>query len=438
VHTLSARDTSSGTRLGCDGGSAPDGSPALTLDLPAGNYYAVLKGQTPVSGGDYRLTVGGAAPATATFAPPSYDETVTALGAAGIRVASVLSCDGLPDCGDATGQATLLAADTAGVARSASSAADVPSEIVRAVETLESLDRVVAQLEFSPDANPGFTDVRVEPIFDADDGCTLAADMSGLLDCRPGARPAFRVSLLNPASAPVPPSGAADGAYQFTLRVRGERDGRARDLQVVPIFVVPTGSAPPGSYGSGAYFQDFDSRGCDDDSDQRPSWDVLRFDADVRPDTRVHFFACTADTAAALDDCATGGPDASGLVRVLTVSAGSGSGRPCSAETQASDCPGGYCSPYTGLCNALEGAACEVDADCPGSAEGRCHEGPSAAELGRTCRVEDVTGVPSSALDADNLRPFMRMQVELESLGTRARTPSVFFWEAWYRCRNVE
>jgi hypothetical protein len=86
----------------------------------------------------------------------------------------------------------------------------------------------------------------------------------------------------------------------------------------------------------------------------------------------------------------------------------------------------------------LEGAACLDDGDCPGTATGRCRSGPSDATLGKTCEVLNLEGNPSSALDGDNFRPVMRVEAQLKSLGDRSRTPSLFFWEAWYRCRMVE
>ena len=72
----------------------------------------------------------------------------------------------------------------------------------------------------------------------------------------------------------------------------------------------------------------------------------------------------------------TMGGRSSGYERVVTASAGSGNGQACSVATQAQDCPYGYCSPYTSVCNELEGAAC-TDADCPGAA-------PAAAARART------------------------------------------------------
>jgi hypothetical protein len=165
----------------------------------------------------------------------------------------------------------------------------------------------------------------------------------------------------------------------------------------------------------------------------RPSWDELRFDVDVQPDTSLSFYACGADAEADLATC----DDAARNHRVLTITAGSGSGTRCSAATQAVDCPEGYCSPYLNVCQYLEGAACDSDDDCPGTDPGRCQSGPSAATLGRTCRVEDVIGDPASALGTDNL-PYLRMTLALQSGGGGARTPSVFWWEARYNCGLTE
>jgi hypothetical protein len=204
----------------------------------------------------------------------------------------------------------------------------------------------------------------------------------------------------------------------------------------VPVLVAPTGTAPPGSYDSGSYHQDFEGTACTN-ATQRPSWDQLTFDADVRPDTRVNVLACTANTAEDLGTC-DDGERSSGYRRVVTVTAGAGTGTPCTVATQDSECPSGYCSPYTHVCNELEGAACMNDDDCPGTAAGRCRGGSSVVQLGTTCRVDDLAASPAHVLGQHNYLPFMRVRLELESEGDGSRTPSVFFWEALYRCRNVE
>ena len=105
---------------------------------------------------------------------------------------------------------------------------------------------------------------------------------------------------------------------------------------------------------------------------------------------------------------------------------------------QATQCPFGFCSPYTGICNYLEGASCEDDEDCPGTRDGRCHMGPSAATLGETCEVVDGVADPSSVLAEGNFFPLMRMKIDLASDGDHSRTPSVFSWEARYVCRSVK
>jgi alpha-tubulin suppressor-like RCC1 family protein len=494
--TLDVRDAggAGGGRLGCDATDA-GGDPSLSMTLAPGEYYAAIKGLAAGQFGQYQLTLGAAEPMESTFEPPSYEETLQALNDEGIIVATVLACDpSTASCQDAATQATLLAEDTDGVVRQASGASDVPLQVVRAIEQVEAADRVSAELEFAPDLNPGFSPVTVEPIADPSNRCTLPMGSDSFVDCAPGATPAFRVTLVNPLFAPVVILGSALGLYEFTLEVTSERNGVER-VEEVPIYVRPAGTPPSGSYSGGRYFQDFDSRGCADPalrprtdggvpegSLPRPSWDVLTFDADVRPNTSVTFFACSAGTLedlAACDGVSAG--DASGEQRVLTVTAGTESGTPCTVATQATDCPGGYCSRYGDICHYLEGASCEEDDDCPGFEADRCREGPSFAELGRTCRIPDDEGIscmqdsdcapacplggcpapaagacqlnasgrracrissargnPASALDGANLEPFLRMTIGLTSLGDQSRTPSVFSWQAQYRCRMVE
>lgn len=440
---FSVRDLASagGQQLGCDASSGPTGDPELMLALEGGTYYAVLKGRGGASqAGYYQLSVGSAQPVSDTFVPPSYQDVVDELVDQDIRVASVLSCNpALTSCADARAQAQQLADDTAGAMRVAATAQDVPLEIVRAIEQIEAADRVSAVLAFAPDANPGFTPYSVTPVPDAGNRCTLAPDGQSFVDCAPGAMPAFEVTLHNPALAPVPPATGPLGLYELTLEVTTERAGSPALVEDVPIFVHPSGTPPEGSYTSGTYFQDFDARGCTIEG-QRASWDELLFDADVRPDTSVAFLACSADTEEDLDACedGVGAGSASGERRVLTITAGSGLGTPCTVATQVLDCPDGYCSAYVGVCNYLEGASCIEDADCPGEEVGRCRMGPSAGTLGRTCRVYDNVASPASALDGGNMHEHMRMKLELESRGDRTRTPSVFFWETRYRCRSVE
>jgi hypothetical protein len=235
---------------------------------------------------------------------------------------------------------------------------------------------------------------------------------------------------------PVPPAPGPDGMYHFTLRITGVREGDVVLTEDVPVLVAPTGAAPPMTYTSGSYQQSFLASACTNIS-TRPSWDQLTFRADVRPDTRVRFDVCSADSVSGLDSCDVGAPS-SGYKRAVTVTAGTGNGTPCTAATQDTDCPGGYCSPYTGICNYLEGATCTQDADCPGTATGRCRAGPSVVTLGYTCEVPNSVADLAGVLADNNYRVALRVHLELESLGDGSRTPGVFFWEAQYRCRNVE
>ncbi|HMI90300.1 MAG TPA: lectin-like protein, partial [Polyangiales bacterium] len=455
--SFTVRDTSAvsgSSALACDSGSSASGNPELTLPLETGTYYAVLKGSAPGASGDYQLSVGGASPISSTFEPAGYDATVAALGAAGIRVASVLSCAGQPDCDDALAQAEQLATDTQGVARMAATPDAVPLEIVRAVEQLERADSVTGSLVFSPDPDPGFTPVQVTALADPGNRCAAGTSGASFSDCLPGALPSFVVSLHNPALTPVPFSTRPSGAYEFTLHVDSTRNGVVVGTYDLPVTVLPTGSPPADTYTSGHYFQDVEGKLCKianrpprpgvrpmpgkQVQDERPSWDALRFDADVRPDTQLDLLVCTANSADDLRACNGGAGMASGRRRALRITAGTGTGTPCNVTTQSVDCPNGYCSPYTRVCNYLEGADCLVDTDCPGTETGRCRNGPSGGTLGSTCAVLDLQANPASALDGDNLRPFMRVEAQLTALGDGSRTPSLFFWEAWYRCRMVE
>src|SRR5262249_25148945 len=182
--------------------------------------------------------------------------------------------------------------------------------------------------------------------------CASGSSGNMFTACAAGSRPTFKVTLTNPALTPVPPGPGTSptGSYHFTLHIVGVREGDTVFTEHMPIFVAPTGSAPPMTYRMGTYHQDFEASRCDmrratgaTNRNLRPSWDNLGFGTDVRPDTRVQFFACTADAVDDLRNCDSGAPT-SGYKRVLTITAGTGSGTPCTVATQATDCPYGFCS----------------------------------------------------------------------------------------------
>lgn len=435
-------DVFGGDRIGCATSSGD-----LSLALPEGSYYAVLKGRGASAAGAYQLSIGGAVPEAGVFEPPTYSETIAALHEHDVRVGVVVACDpSLASCEEARAQGEQLARETGGAIVAVASAADAPAQVVRVLEQVTAADRIAGELLFMPDLNPGFNPYGVTAIADPGNRCTPGSDGSSFVDCAPGATPAFRVSLHNPLLAPVGTALNALGLYQFTLRVTTERTGATTEIDEIPIYVRPSGAPEPGSFSLGEYFQDFSGSACALLNERRrmedparptaplvPSWDQLRFNADVPPDTRVTFYACGAGTEAELDDCGS----AERKRRVVTLTAGSGAGRSCTEATQATDCPGGYCSPYIGVCQYLEGVACTHDANCPGTGSGRCRPGPSAAALGNTCRVDDLIARPSDALGPYNL-PHVRMYLALESLGPQNRAPSVFQWEARYNCRTTE
>jgi hypothetical protein len=437
-----------GEQLGCTTVD-PGTSSELTVSLPDGSYYAVLKGADEWSEGPYQLSIGAIEPETDVYDPATYPETITSLNVNNIRVATVLACDpSVETCGDARAQADLLAEHSYGAAGLVDSPQDTPEQVVRIIEQAAAADRIAGSLVFAPDLNPGFTPYSVEAIPDPGNRCTMGADGESFVDCAPGATPAFLVSLHNPLLAPVVLAANALGLYQFTLRVTTEREGSAMRVDDVPIYVRPADTPVAGSYGSGEYFQDLEATACEEltrietmmnpnkpAAPLSPSWQELHYRADVHPDTSLTFYACGANTEEELDAC----DEAGRMARVLTVTAGSGEGTRCTAANQATTCPNGYCSPYSGMCQYLEGASCQNDRDCTGTGAGRCRSGPSAAdpEIGMTCVVQDGIANPADALRSHDLS-FMRMALALESGGDGSRTPSVFHWEARYHCKMTE
>lgn len=451
-YTLTIADPgASSSTLACDA----VGNSTMSVDLATGTYYAVLKGKGPGESGDYQLAIGGASATAATFAPATYDDTVSALTAADIRVATVVTCDTSTDasCADARSQASTLANDADGVYLPTTETG-VPDQVVAAIRTLQSAQTVRAQeLIFAPDANPGFLNVSIVAQPTTDNQCTLDGtdpDNRTWKDCAPGATPSFLISLINPPAAPVAAGSGSDPAnsYRFTLRLDVTSATGATSTQDIPVYVVPSTPASSGTYSSGTYDQSFDSRGCGNDPTLRPTWNGFSYEADVRAETQVDFYACTADQEDDLDTCQSGSNN-SGYERFLTVSAGSGTGTQCTVANEGADCGAdGYCNVVAGIpdpdsgetlgtCNFLEGADCANDDDCPGSSSGRCRNGPAVS--GKTCRV-GTTGTPSpaSALGIDDGRPYMRMQMELSNVGDGSRRPAVFSWEMSYDCQAVE
>lgn len=447
----------SSTLIACADAGASDGNAELTQTLgngtyPPGTYYAVLKGKGDAEAGDYRLTFGGAVPTPGSFAVPTYDDTVTALTGAGVRVATVLWCDDANQaCTDASAQWTRMGNDTGGGIQLAAGAGGIPASVVTAVELLEAADTVTATLDTT--GNPGFTGMTVIAVADPGDRCDMQAGDT-FVTCRAGSRPTFRVSVTHPAGAPVPPNEDAmgnlinNGAYTFPLTIVATKGAVMTTLATIPVHIFPLDSAPAGTYAGGGYQQSFDSRGCDalqDASlgDYRPSWDRLYFKASVLPDTSMSFDVCAGDSIADLDDCDD--PDdpadsVSGYYRALTVTAGTGSGDACADDA---DCSDGYCSPYTGICQYLEGATCVDDAECPEYTMGSCRDLGTAAGLGKTCRVTpgglgQPMAVPSSALQEGNYRRYMRVKADMTTNPAQSRTPSLYQWSVEYHCTQPE
>ena len=450
AYSLKVRDTSPATAnfVGCDDDGGIGSASSMTLSLATDtDYYAVLKGVDPSEVGDYRLTIGGAAEVVEPFSPPDYAGTLSALDSANVHVATVLSCAS-GTCPEAEEQAVQLSGDVdAGSGRAAHRLASDPTMVaaasVDAVLEILEVDRIYAYVDWAPNSN--LDPMTSAQLFEADIttlpiSSSQCAGNDGVefTNCRPGGAPTFDVTIRELSKLGVPPGPRPDGSYEFTVYVEAERDGTVEVIDSRPLIVKPSLVSLVGAYDVGFYAQDTNGKGCEGDVSRRPSWDELVYDADVLPDTLLTFSVCTADQESDLGGCPTSDPATSGFMRVMTLSAGTGNGTVCTAVTEATDCPGGYCSPYTDRCIYIEGTDCSTDADCPGGAPSSCRAGPNAATLGTTCEVPGGVGSPATALGPDNFRPYMRMQADLESIGDGSRTPSLYYWEGRYFCRAVE
>lgn len=445
-YSVSFRDGMVGTSnmVGCDndGGIGTASEMTLTLNNDT-TYYALLKGTGATEDGDYRLTVGGAASTGSYFTPASYADTINALQSAGVHTATILTC-GVGGCPEAEEQAMQLTADVAAGANtravySVTDATGVATATVNAVSQILTADEVAATVLWNPSSN---TDTNGSTLFASNitpqaSSTDLCASESGMKhdNCAPGAQPTVNIELSELLSFGVPPGDLADGSYQFTLQIDETRDGVTNTIETRPLIVTPSTVSLGGSFGTGSYAQDTEGQGCNADPNLRPSWDELAFDADVVPDTQMDFYACTADSASDLDGCDSGSSGSSGYQRVLTLSAGSGSGTVCSVD---SDCANGFCSAYSGTCIFMEGTSCAADVECPGAASGSCYAGPNAGTLGTTCAVVGRIGSPAYALGDHNLRQHLRTRIDLSSFGTGARAPSLYRWETRYFCRSLE
>ncbi|MCC6873860.1 MAG: hypothetical protein IT378_06055 [Sandaracinaceae bacterium] len=268
----------------------------LVLDLPAGDYYAVVDGYNGARG-TYRLGIG------TPWQPPTWAQTVAALRARNVKTVFIDSSAGYLDCrqngvdlGAATGSV-----DSGGnpfVFSISDTGSGLSSTVVDAIEALANYSRmdVTARARDNPATaavdETAFVDSIVASSFPAGRCAGISADGRTFLQCLPGTAVQFTVTFRNDVVMPT----SVPQIFDFTMELVG--DGTAI-LSTVPVRIVvppqlPT--YPP----SGSYWRDHDSTTrCL--ANERPDWGNLSWTATAPAGTSIRFELRTATTIAALD-----------------------------------------------------------------------------------------------------------------------------------------
>jgi hypothetical protein len=419
-YQISVRDaTHTGVtlRLTCDDDSGSGATSRISTSLAAGTYYVVLKGKTATAEGAYQLSVGAGSTSSGTFAPKTWTETGTALQDKGIKIMSVLSCEGRDDCDETRSQAETIATVTGALGDSSeplvfdinSDGSGLDITVVDGVRKLAdymTMD-VSVGVVYSPDANPGFL-FTAEAIDKAGDSCGPPAPVAGIPEhknCLPGAVPNFRVSFTNPINSPVAANpNDPNGGYNFKVELIG--DGKYV-LDSIPVYIIPT--TPPSNYVPAAvYWQDIYAGGCK--GNDLPDWSDLTWVATLPEGTSIQYEACAAETQTGLDTCT--------FSTVATVRA-SGS---C---TDSSQCANGYCG-SNGLCQYITGTSCTSDAQCASS----------AVCINNLCTYAEQPADIAAAIALGNHWPYLRLRITLNANSTHSYAPTLYKWTATYVCSS--
>jgi hypothetical protein len=425
AYSLTFRDENSATRTryACDS----DGTGNVTL--AAGDYDLIVKGSQTAQKGAYQLAIGDGQTMAGTYVPPSWSTTLDALNDREVRVLSVINChdngmhgDGR-DCDDARAAAVKVANATEAVGMNLeplvvdidSNGTGVEEAVVHSLRELTGhleMD-VTVRVVFEPDANPGFV-VKVKAADKPGDGCD---GLVGIVHkkCRPGATPTFYIEVTNPYGDPVPRNpNDPMGGYNFRADLIA--DGKYA-VASVPIYVIPEDvddslMSQPLLQTTGQYWQDLAAPGCLDT--EAPDWRDLSWTAEVPDGTAVSFNVCTAQEQADLETCTYANV---GNVR---------GGGPCTSDAQ---CGLGFCAPE-GNCQTITGGPCAVDQDCGGTA---------------TCE-SNVCVYPSQPVfvgyvlgSTGNLNNFayLRMNLGLTANTTTNKGPTVHDWALTYWCQTA-
>jgi len=439
-YTLRVRDNSipSGD-LACNDDGGSYGTSVIQQNLGPGTYYATVKGYDASESGMFQFTVGGADPTTEKYVPPTWPETLTALQANEARVISILSCQDDPYHGDADGdciaarkQATELAngTDTLGSALEPlvfdidRDGSGLSKTVVEGIASLsEYLEmNVEVQIVFEWDENPAATPflVSVVAIPDPSDDC-VGVIGNVFQSCKPGASPRFQVLFTNPLDNPVllNPSDPL-GGYNFKAQLIG--NGQFL-IDEVPIYIIPEDVIDDDPdvpvYEEGQYWQDMQAAGCDPGDNERPDWDAMTWTGVVPEDANITFKACGGDTPEDLDTCTA-----------YTIAQIDGRG----ACADDSDCPLGYCDTGINICQIATANACTDDTDCASNAT--C-AGSVCAFNSQPVSVGKALEGPSG-MAQDNLKPYLRIYVEMSVDDPYDPPPVLYEWSLTYLCTTTE
>lgn len=421
--------------------------------LPAGEYYAVIKGRGDIAAatgdngrGWYQITFGDASLATNNLsadmpvwgtATSGIEKQLLDRGVRVITVSSVLACSGC--AGGATNantalkqQADIISKNTKAITETQTTrdfdiyndGSGLGYAIVNAIAKLTNNVAMDVTVRFvaAPD-NPSKPFKFVARAIDVPgDSCAPPVDTNGdgIVDthkgCAPGAVPRFQVTFQNPPApnnVPLNPAPGSNGGYN--MRIEMIADGRYV-IDSTPVFIIPEDVVPDPpkfSYDAkGAYVQDI-AASCAGLTD-RPNWQALAWSDSLPAGTSIHWRLCAGDSKTELDTCQAGDK----WIHVASVTPGAS----CATS---STCPNGYCA--GGICHypVAPAGTCTASTDC--GANGVCVTGACAWTR------NPISLVP--ALKAQqNGKAMMRVQVELNANTGRTEAPAVQEFSLRYVC----
>jgi hypothetical protein len=407
------------TLLECDDDSGPDDAALISRSLDPGTYQLVLKGDGDDDQSDYQLSIGGGATSASVFEPTTWTETLGALDEKKIRVMTILSCnnpEGGGECGEAYDSVAAVANATGALGENsrplvysvAPNGTGISSATVEMVQEASEYMRMDVRVRVLEDPDPNPFVTSITAIDESPiNGCTGVIGNEHQ-DCLPGAAPGFDIYFSNPEPGVEPNPGDPNGGYTFTLQLIVDNRWVVDEL---PVYIIPSSEAVlPPLYSPGAYWQDIYAGECGDN--QRPDWSDLAWSADLPNGTKIIFESCTADSWAGLEGCA--------YTHMVTVRASG----PCNSHA---DCPQGTCA-ANGYCLYMEGGGCELQDDCaPGATcyNGLCMYGSQPIDIAEAMQAADDTG---------NRRMYLRMNMRLYPDATSTKRPTLYDWFLTYVC----